>query len=195
MKRIAPLVGVIFILASGAGVAYFLWWLTSRTVAFLATFQSQVAAALVATSGTVIVGLITLLLTQRAAKQREVREAHRAEKVAIYKRFMEGAVVDVMRRTVGQHDLSEEEAVTIYQDFFLTFTADMIVWGSPGVIQAFRAFRSGSAREPKNALLLVDSLLREIRKDLGNSNWGIERGDLMSTFLRDPSEFKALIKS
>jgi hypothetical protein len=43
--------------------------------------------------------------------------------------------------------------------------------------------------------LLVDSLLREIRKDLGNSNWGIERGDLMSTFLRDPSEFKALIKS
>jgi hypothetical protein len=193
MKRLYQVVAVLCTLAFSAGAVYGLWWLAMRFVAFLGTFESEVAAALVATSGTVLIGLITILLTQRDSKLRETREAHRGEKVAIYKRFMESAVVDVMRRTANNVDLPEAEMVALYQEFFLTFTADMIVWASPSVIQAFRAFRTGSASGNANALLLMDNILREIRKDLGNSNWGIEQGDLISTFLRDPSELKALI--
>jgi hypothetical protein len=195
MRRLQLIFSLLFVLLLGGGAAYGLLALVVRALKFFSAFESEFAAALVATAGTVLIGVVTLVLTQRESKRRDIREAHRAQKVEVYKRFMETAVVDVLRQSAEGIELSEKELVERYQDFFFTFTADLIVWGSPGVLQAFRRFRSAAAApEQQNALILMDEILREIRKDLGNSNWHITPGDLISTFLKDPEELKKLLK-
>jgi len=36
----------------------------------------------------------------------------------------------------------------------------------------------------------MDELLKAMRKDLGNSNFGLERGDTVRVFLSDPDELQ-----
>ena len=79
-----------------------------------------------------------------------------------------------------------------YLDFFVSFTRDLIVWGSPGVIKAYENFRRGSSSSSV-VLFLVDDILREIRRDLGNSNWGIKKGDLIKLFSKDPEELDRVV--
>jgi D-alanyl-lipoteichoic acid acyltransferase DltB (MBOAT superfamily) len=196
MKRVQPFLALAVLLAVSSGVVYGSVLLLLRSIRALAGFESEFAAALVAISGTVLIGIVTLVFTQRESKRRDIREAHRVQKVAIYKRFMDTAIVDMLKRTAGGKELSNDEVVQLYQEFFITFTADMIIWGSPNVIQAFRRFRIGTASQPQSAqtvLILMDELLREIRKDLGNSNWQIAPGDLFSAFLKDPNDIKTLL--
>jgi hypothetical protein len=199
MKRALPYLLLILTLAAGVGAVYIVLRLLLRAIELVASFESEFAAALVATSGTILIGLVTLAFTNRYDKQKEIREAHRPQKVDIYKRFMETMVVDTLRRVKDKQDFSDKELVDKYQDFFLQFTADLIVWGSPGVIQAFRRFRSASTAnqngtvDQKETLLVLDDILREIRKDLGNSNWLLARGDLISTFLKNPEELKSIL--
>lgn len=195
MKRLTPFFAALIFLGLASGFGYLIFLAGAKAVTYFAAFESEFAAALVATAGTVIIGVVTLLLTLRESKQREIREAHRAQKVDVYKRFIETAIVGLLRQVVDGKKLSEQEMVEKYQDFFITFTADLIVWGSPGVIKAFRDYRRAAAAEQSNVLLYIDEILKEIRKDLGNSNWGITTGELMSTFLRDPDEIKALIEA
>ena len=132
------------------------------------------------------------LYVQRRTKERDIAEAHRPQKIEVYGRFME-TVFEVLKRSKDETaDSSQEAFEKEYLDFFVTFTRDLIVWGSPGVIKAYENFRRGVSSDPA-VLLLVDDILREIRKDLGNSNWNIKRGDLIKMVLKDPGELdKAL---
>ena len=41
----------------------------------------------------------------------------------------------------------------------------------------------------------MDNVLKAIRKDLGNSNFGLQVGDSVKVFLRDPSEVDTMSKA
>ncbi len=156
--------------------------------------QNDVAAAIIATAGTVLLGITTVVYNQRRAKAREIQEAHRPIKVELYKDFMGTAVVDVLQNAgddSGENSL-EGESRDKLQKFFYSFTADLIIWGSREVIRAYRQYRT-FPKSDENVLLLVDDMLRAMRTDLGNSNFGFKRGDLVSLFLRDPDELHNLI--
>ena len=99
-------------------------------------------------------------------------------------------ISEVLKRTKDQDaDNSPDAFAKDYFEFFVSFTRDLIVWGNPSVIKAYERFRRGSSSEV-GVLLLLDDILREIRKDLGNSNWGIKRGDLVKLFLFDPEKLE-----
>lgn len=150
------------------------------------SLDKQLAAAVIAVSG----ALGTLLISQHHVKSREIRESHRPQKIAVYNRFME-AIVDVLRKSKeGQVDLAKGDLSDSMADFVFSFTRDLIIWGSPGVIKAFEKFRriSTANPSPQTMLFIVDDMLREFRKDLGNSNFGLSRGELVALFLEDPDE-------
>ena len=67
-----------------------------------------------------------------------------------------------------------------------------MLWGSPGVLSAYNSFRA--AGEDPKVILLVDDLLQAMRKDLGLSNWGLGRGDLMKMLLTDPEKVDEILK-
>jgi len=158
----------------------------------LLSIDKQVAASMVVASGTVLAAVGVALYSQRRTKEREIAEAHRPQKIEIYKSFML-TISEVLKRTKDKEaDNSSEAFAKDYFEFFVSFTRDLIVWGNPSVIKAYDNFRRGSSSEA-GVLLLLDDILREIRKDLGNSNWGIKRGDLVKLFLSDPERLEERI--
>lgn len=73
------------------------------------------------------------------------------------------------------------------RDQFWLLNKGLIVWASPAVIKAWLHFRNVSGCGG-NILIAMDNMLKAIRKDLGNSNLGLQIGDSVKVFLKEPSE-------
>ena len=185
-KQLMSVVAGMIMLAAASYVSYLFLKQLGR---YLLLFDKQVTASIVAATGTLFAALATVLYSQRRSKERDISEAHRPQKVELYKRFME-ILMMVLRMSKADESENEAKALpnTELEEFFYGFTRDIIVWGSPGVIQAYKRFRTNDEQGTVLSLLLVDDLLRAIRQDLGNSNKGLKRGDLVKLFLRDPDE-------
>ena len=160
---------------------------------FLGVFglDEKLSAAIIAACTTVFVSVATVVYTQQKAKSREIDNSHRPQKMEIYKKFMEKAVVGLLRATKEKKNESPEFQKEL-EELFFTFTGDVIVWGSPGVIRTYTAFRNTGAN--LDIVLRIDDLLQAMRKDLGNSNWGLSRGDLIKLFITDPESLDVLLK-
>lgn len=102
---------------------------------------------------------------------------------------MDKAVIGLLK-AVKENRINNSEYQNELNDLFFSFTGDVIVWGSPSVIRAYSAFRSIGA-DPK-IILRVDDLLQAMRKDLGNSNWGLSQGELIKLFVTDPEKLDEL---
>ena len=172
------------LLVAGGFAAYGLYRGAIILLPTLRSLDPEVLAAIIATVGTVVAAVGTVVYSQARTKQKEIAEAHRPQKVKVYSAFMD-ALVDLLRKTKrGELDnIAEDED---FVERFLHFKRDLIVWGSPGVISAYREFEDraleGSARQ---RVLRMDKILREIRKDLGNKTWNLQHGALIQMFLND----------
>ncbi len=159
----------------------------------LLSIDKQLATAIIAASGTFLAAVLVALYSQRRTKDREIAEAHRPQKIEVYKSFME-TIAGLLKRTKDEStDNSQEAFNKEFLEFFVAFTRDLIVWGSPGMIKAYYKFRTNTTSDA-TVLLLMDDILREIRKDLGNSNWSLKRGELIRLFLSDPEELERTIR-
>lgn len=152
----------------------------------LTQLSDQVLAALVAASGTVLTAVATVLYSQKRAKDREIAEAHRASKVEIYQGFMEMLfdLLNATRKSQLADELGEE-----WVERIMILKRDLIVWGSPGIIRAWTKFeKQTESLSTRERIYLMGDILKEIRKDLGNSNWPMQRGDLVQMFIADDLE-------
>ena len=90
---------------------------------------------------------------------------------------------------------TQQEINENLEDFIFNFVGDLMIWGSPGTIRAYRKFqKSGESKDVRILFSLVDNLLREIRKDLGLSNRGLKQYDLYNLFLRGDEDIQNLNK-
>ena len=75
----------------------------------------------------------------------------------------------------------------------MKFHSGLITWGSSDVIQKYLSFRNFNTKvNSTGILLIVNELLLAIRKDLGNSNFTLKKGDLLKIFINDPDEIDKL---
>lgn len=155
--------------------------------------DKNVQSTIIAAGGTIIASVIAVIYNHRRTKEREIAEAHRPQKIEVYKKFMEMYVNIIKSGKKGQILTGSGELPEDLENSFFEFTRDVIVWGSPDVIKAYSAFRSISG-DKYNIIFRVDEMLREIRKDLGNSNKGIKSGDLIKLFLTDPENLDAILQ-
>ena len=190
MKHIVKL--AVFILICLFVAAVIFYWLPAQFLAWVMDQPSQVAAAIIAFAGTVIAGISAVVISQQRAKARDIAESHRPKKTELYTEFIT-QVVGILRDYRGGRK-PDAAASKQMEDFFFDFTTRVMLWGSPSVLQHYGAFRRISKdSDPKN-LFLVDDILQAMRKDLGLSNWGLTRGDLIKMLLTDPESLDALIK-
>lgn len=154
------------------------------------------------TLGTVIAAATALagvLYTQWQAKSREIAEGHREKKVELYNLYF-----DIVESFMAQAKSSDEEPgeepgeeLELTKEMEKQFTElnrGLIIWASPKVLKAWSTFRE-NATSNKNTLLYVDDVLQAIRKDLGNSNFGLQRGDALKVMLSNPKELDEVIAS
>lgn len=172
--------------------AWTIWLLFEYFVVFLEKANPSVSAAIIGGMTTVMAGIIVAVLTQRQIKNRELDEAHREKKVEIYHRFLEVIAQTILKKNpnVSIKVLSDKELI----NYIVSFKTDLILWGSPKVINALLKFEHSSKNREDSVLLVVDELYRAIREDIGLSNHGLKQNQLIKIFLTDPEEADKLSK-
>ena len=154
-------------------------WLTRRGVPTFYRGRSitlELLVPIIVVAGTVLGSVWVATYNNRKASERVAQEANRAKKAEAYRTFME-VLLKAMEAVKSGHDPHP-----ILAETFLTFTSDVVVYGNPEVVMAFESWRE-STNSPKLALQRIDTLLRAIRSDLGESNKGIPIGALLGLFI------------
>jgi hypothetical protein len=190
-KHADKLIALIALVVAGVivyGLFGFIRWMFLGVVGL----DEKVSAAIIAACATFFVSVATVVYTQHKTKSREIDNSHREQKIKIYKEFMDKAVVGVLKAT-KEKTFNTPEFQKELEELFFSFTGDVIVWGSPAVIRAYTAFRNIGAKP--DIILRMDDLLKAMRKDLGNSNWSLNRGDLIKLFIKDPEKLDELLKT
>jgi len=177
------------------GVLYVIWLIAWSAIGWVATRESQLAAAIVAAAGTLLASVAAVVYSQQRLRKREIAESHRAKKAELYSKFIKEMIELLMKYKGSEPDVRSIAEDAKLQSFFMEFTSDLMLWGSRGVINKYSAFRSHGQPSAGNVLLLADDLLRAMRKDLGHSNLFLGRGELIKLLLSDPEKLDQLSRT
>lgn len=183
MKKIQSLIFMIL----GLLIFVFIIIATVYVIKFIIDVFKQVdvtvVAALIATAGTIITTVLTVVVGQTISKNREIEEAHREFKTKMYSEFIDFTIDYVFsqtredRESVSQQDL---------ENYFIKLSKNFTLWASPEVIKAWSKFRSQSNdNESSNTLSNIDEVYKAMRKDLGNSNSGLQSNALINLYLNE----------
>jgi len=88
MNRLKSVLLVILAFVALVATLYGLWRVFAAVLTWVTSQESQVAAAVIAFSGTVIAGIATVVIAQQRSKSREIAEAHRHKKIELYNSFI-----------------------------------------------------------------------------------------------------------
>lgn len=168
------------------GVAiYGIWVAFGFFIDALVNSDPKIAAAILGAMATIFVGLTAVIITQRQTALRDREEAHRAKKVEIYEKYLDTiqAMMSGANQNVSIKAPTQQELV----DYLAKFKSDVILWGSPEVIKTQLEFQRVS-RDGGNIFLAVDNLHRAIRADIGLSNKGLNKLELVKMYLANPDE-------
>jgi len=75
----------------------------------------------------------------------------------------------------------------------LSIRTKAVLWGSPGVLRELSTLAKPN-KTTKETLDYMEKIQREMRKDLGLSNFGLEMGFFAKLQLSDPSEYDELTR-
>ena len=184
MNRLRTILLVVIVLGIIAAAALGVWVAFSSLLKWITAQESEVGAAIIAFVSTVGGGIGAVLIAQQRSKSREIAESHRPNKIMIYSNFIT-TMIGIIRKHKGSDTTVLENSKEI-EDFFFDFTTQVVLWGSPRVLRYYAAFRKIGQAPNLNILLIMDDIMQAMRKDIGLSNRGLSRGDLMKMFLTDP---------
>lgn len=164
-------------------VGYAIYEILTWSLEIVKNVNPSIGAALIAGTTTVISSVFIASYNFRKAKEKMAFEANREKKAGIYNNFME-MVIQLMRNKKAGKE-GEDILPKNLEEFFYNFTTKVTVYGGPGVVKAYANWRTASINNENSgkSLLLVDSLFREMRADLGESNKGIAPNELLGLFI------------
>ena len=151
----------------------------------LSSAEATVGAAIIAASATVAVSMLSVVIGKYLESRAKIREEHRQKKVPVYEELIQFMFSVLLAQKVGREPLSEREI----NEFFAGFMPKLVVWGATNVILSFGDMREFSAKlaesgRAREVLIIYESVLFEIRNDLGNQGT-LGKGDLLRLFITD----------
>jgi hypothetical protein len=174
----------LFLLALIGGLGY---ELLKALLGLLLEIDSKIAAAIVAASTTILVSVFSVLISKFLEQRAKINQELREKKIPAYESLIEFVFRLVQAIKKGE-ELPEEEV----EKFMLSFTQQVIVWGSDKVLQAFYNFKNhGDSGDGREAVLRMEDLLLAIRKDLGHANNGLSQGKILGLFINDFEPYPA----
>ena len=175
-------VSVIFILI-------FLYVLIKELLLFLAVVDETIVTAIIVASGTIIAAVFTVVIGQSINKKREIINAHRDYKIKIYSEFIDFTTNWVFENSKVKSEEKKEDQQKELEKYFIKFAKELTLWAPPSVIKAWSNFRDKAGIETSaDPLKLVDQIYRTMRKDLGNSNFGLDKKTLIRLFVKGDSD-------
>jgi len=151
--------------------------------------RTGVAAGVLTASATVLISVITLVASQRADRRKTIEQSVRERKVPLYDELI-GFWIGTLFMA---DELTADEMEERWKKFNRETTHTLILWMSEPVIAAYNRMRGISIRNLEagrtegspDLVFAFEDLLLAVRKDLGHSNAGIGRGDLLRLWIND----------
>ncbi len=188
MLQLRYLLVVLVVLGLVCAGLYVLWQAVSFIFTWIMTQQLQTVAAIITFAGTLVLCVSALIISQQIAKTRDVAESRRPEKTEIYTDFIT-AMVSLMRKQEGSGATLLEDSKKL-DDFLTNYTTEVFMCGSPDVLRKYGVLSHYEDTPNPDPILIMDDLIKAMRKDLGFSTWSLARGELMKILLADPEKIK-----
>ncbi len=133
----------------------------------------------------IFVALFTGLVAIRGyseTKKREIVARHFSEKKNVYMKFID-MLIKVLKGQKEETPVEQEDLV----EAMYNFRGEMIIWGGADTINAFDKYIKNAELDDTTGecdpLLVVDDLLRAMRKELGHNDDSLKRGRIVGMLL------------
>ncbi|WP_156144567.1 hypothetical protein [Vibrio hyugaensis] len=185
-KALQVMFGLVFIVGlfwGGFELLKVIWNLFSSV-------EPALGAALVAASATVLVSVLSVVLSKKSESKAAISMQLREKKVPVYEKIINHIFLVTFSEKLGKEPPTEEENIR----FFADITAELIIWGSRDIVDAFGNFRTQLVNitdetQPREVLAVVEDLLLAIRKDLGHSHPNFKRGQILRLYINDIDDY------
>ena len=149
----------------------------------LNSVNSDVSKAIIAGAATIIVAVVSLVLGKVWEQKIKIKQEVREKKIPVYEQQIETYFSTMFAEKCGDPKPTDQEIMKAIK----TFTEKLIIWGGPNVIKAWSEFRLHDYQnsKPKAVFGRIETLMRAIRDDVGNSNKGLAYGDFIKLFVND----------
>jgi len=174
------LIGLLILLVAGA----LLMVLVRAVFGLLGSAEPAVLAAVIVTSGTILVSVGSLIWSNRSQQRQQAQQAQRDRKADAYEELLDYWFW-VMRERRNAPPAKRKQRDEKYR---ATVPQKLITWGSEDVIKEFTAQVGPSGVTEETSMLGFEKLLLAVRKDLGHTNKNLEEGDLLRPFLKGVDE-------
>lgn len=195
MRVLGWIVVILLLLFGVVGIFYAGWSFIKIAKAVYVGAQQLEPAIFVPLTVTLItatLGLAAALYTQYKSRKREIESAHRERKISIYLEFLqifEKMLISSNRELGGAEIDANEMALKLLQ-----IRTKAVLWASPGVIKALSQISNPeNENNPRAVMKVLDTLQREMRKDIGLSNSFLEQDFFIKLYLTDGQEYKKLM--
>lgn len=168
-------------------IIFVIYYVITSLWAWFSSLNSNLAVGLLTASTTVIVTTVTLVVGKYFERVKEAEAHLRAQKISMYDDFL-------TRFFELFHDEEGKRSAELVS-FLRDWQRKLVVWGGPGVLKSFIAWKECLLEEPNaQSVFKMGDFFIAMRQDIGLSNRGIEAGLFSHLILRHASLFLAVAK-
>ena len=174
-------------------IVYIVVWLIGLFLGYVGGFVNRLsnmdAVVIVAliTGSVSILGVVISSIVSKIVEYRQNTKRYLYEKKEEpYSEFIE-MVYKIQEKGKAKENINDEEML----DDIFSFSKKLTLWGSNKVIRKWLAFRKISQEQNDNTenLFMLEEIIFEIRKDMGQKKRGLEKGDILAFFVNDIEDY------
>ena len=174
-------------------IVYIVVWLIGLFLGYVGGFVNRLsnmdAVVIVAliTGSVSILGVVISSIVSKIVEYRQNTKRYLYEKKEEpYSEFIE-MVYKIQEKGKAKENINDEEML----DDIFSLSKKLTLWGSNKVIRKWLAFRKISQEQNDNTenLFMLEEIIFEIRKDMGQKKRGLKQGDILAFFVNDINEY------
>ena len=192
--RINFVIGLVLLVILVCGAILFIWLIFSclgngieHLVDFLKKFVSTTDKVIIVAMITGMVSIVGVVFTSVIAKiidyRYNVKKYLYDKREKPYEQFISiiYTIMEDTKKPVNEQ-MTESDKFRMMSDF----SKGLALWGSNKVVKKWLRYRKASLEDmnPENSLLLLEDIIYEIRKDVGQRK-RLGKGDMLSIFIND----------
>ena len=165
-----------------------IYWIIDHIWAQFKLLDPAVSAAILTAATTVLVATITVVLGKYYEQKKDIEAQNRSKKVEIYNEFL----VELFKVFFSESQINRGKKRPDQSDQLVKFLREwqrkMILWGGQDVLRQYILWMSHLKKQVPDvqAMILMEKLFFEIRKDLGLGNSKLIEGTFISLMMKNP---------
>jgi hypothetical protein len=174
------LLSVLTALAGLFGFGWLLLWVFDYVWTGISGTDDKLAVAIIAGFFSILGASLTVTLGRHFDRKREIEKHFREKKIEIYDKFL----VELFK-VFHEADKSSADEDKVTQ-FLQEWQRTLVLWGGNNVLRAYFAWMSHLKNTKPNVqtIFLMDDFFRALRRDIGQTSFGIRKGEFSHLILQ-----------